>query len=205
MSRLVKYGLRYIAHPLGIKNFTKSYNNTRINKLEQFVYEFSTKRKIISIIGHTHRPLFESLSEVDILRYKIENLLRAYPEKSSYDPKKNKRKESAIEDEIRKYKEQIKEIYKENNEYLFRSSLYNKELAIPSIFNSGSVIGKEGITAIEISGSNISLVQYFDSSRKLKNSYREERITQIDDTSYYRTVFKKEALAYIFRRIKLLS
>ena len=203
-TRLVKYGLRYIAQPLGIKNITRSFNSTKVHKLEQFIYEFSSKRKIISIIGHTHRPLFESLSEVDLLRYKIENLLRSYPEKDTDELKKSKRE--FIEDEIRSYKEQIEKIYKENHEYGFRSSLYNQELVIPSIFNSGSVIGKKGLTAIEISGSNISLIHYFDRSKNIKNySYSEDRIKQLDDTSYYRTVLKKEALDYIFRRIKFLA
>ena len=205
-SKFVKYGLKYIAQPLGIKNFTRSYNSPKIHKLEQFVYEFSTQRKIISIIGHTHRPLFESLSEIDLLRYKIETLLRAYPKKNSDNIKKVKQIEADIEDEIRKYKEQIKKIYDEKNEYRFRSSVYNQELVIPTIFNSGSVIGKKGFTAIEISGNNISLVHYFDSSKKIKKySYSEERITQIGDTSYYRTVLKKDSLDYIFRRIKLLA
>ncbi|MCL2793339.1 MAG: metallophosphoesterase family protein [Spirochaetaceae bacterium] len=205
-TALVKYGLRYIAQPLGIKNFTRSYNNPRIHKVEQFVYDFSSKRKIISIIGHTHRPLFESLSEVDLLRYKIERLLRVYPEKNSDDPKIVKKIESTIEDEIRKHKEQIKKIYEENNEYRFKSSLYDHEFVIPSIFNSGSVIGKKGFTAIEISDNNISLVHYFDSRKKVKNySYSEERITQIEDTSYYKTVLKEDSLSYIFRRIKFLA
>ncbi len=202
--RLVRYGLRYIAQPLGIKNFTRSYDNRKVHKLEQFIYEFSLKRKIVSIIGHTHRPLFESLSEVDLLRYKIENLLRSYPEKNSDDPTGTKRE--AIEDEIRKYKEQIEKIYKENHEYGFRSSLYNQELVIPSIFNSGSVIGKKGLTGIEISACNISLIHYFDKSKNIKNySYSEERVRQLGNTSYYRTVLKKDSLDYIFRRIKLLS
>ncbi|MCL2704866.1 MAG: metallophosphoesterase family protein [Spirochaetaceae bacterium] len=205
-SKFVKFGLKYIAQPLGIKNFTRSYNSPKIHKLEQFIYEFSSQRKIISIVGHTHRPLFESLSEVDLLRYKIETLLRSFPKKNSNDIASIKKIESDIEDEIRKNKEQIKEIYKENNEYRFSSSRYDQEFVIPSIFNSGSVIGKKGLTAIEISGNNISLIHYFDSSKKMnKYSYSEERITQIGDTSYYRTVLKKDSLDYIFRRIKLLT
>ena len=205
-TKLVKYGLRYIAQPLGIKNFTRSYNDPKIHKVEQFVYKFSSERKIISIIGHTHRPLFESLSEIDFLRYKIENLLRGYPEKNSADPKTLREAEAGIEDEIREYKKQIKEIYKENNKYRFRSSLFDQEFIIPSIFNTGSVIGKEGLTAIEISDSNISLIHYFDGNKKIKKySYSAERVEQIDDTSFYRTVLKKESLDYIFRRIKFLA
>ena len=206
-TKLVKYSLRYIAQPLGIKNITRAYNNTKINKLEQFVYEFSSQRKIISIIGHTHRPLFESLSEVDLLRYKIESLLRSYPENSKENPVRIRKRKTYIEDKIREYKEKIEKIYKENNEYGFQSSLYNQELVIPSIFNSGNAIGLDGITAIEITGNNISLVHYFDHDHKRVKGYPhdEEKIKQFDNTSYCRAVLKKESLSYIFRRIKLLT
>jgi hypothetical protein len=43
------------------------------------VYGFSSRRKIVSIIGHIHRPLFESLSKIDTLKYRIEQLCRHYP------------------------------------------------------------------------------------------------------------------------------
>ena len=34
--------------------------------------------KMITLIGHTHRPLFESLSKIDDLRFKVESRLRLY-------------------------------------------------------------------------------------------------------------------------------
>lgn len=195
----IKYILRYIAYPLGIKNFTRSYDNPKIHRTEKIIYEYSRSRKIISIMGHTHRPLFESISEIELLRFKIEQLLRIYPEAKGVKAK-------AIEDEIKKYKEEIETIYSENHEYGFRSSLYNQELAIPSIFNSGSVIGKRGLTGIEISGGNISLVHWFDKNRNVKNySYREELIRELGESGYSKMVLKSDSLDYIFTRIKLLA
>ena len=59
--------LKFIAHPLWIKNFSLSHDNTRIHRTERRVYEYAKKKKIIAIIGHTHRPIFESLSEIDFI------------------------------------------------------------------------------------------------------------------------------------------
>ena len=196
---VLKYFLKYIAHPLGIKNFTRSYDNPHVHNTEKFVYQYSLEKKIISIIGHTHRPLFESLSELDLLRFKIEQLLRIYPESHGLKTK-------IVEEEIGKYKQEIETIFNENHEYGFRSSLYNQELVIPCIFNSGSVIGRRGLTGIEISGCNISLVHWFDKSRNVKNySYNESLIKKLPDSSYCKMVMKSDSLDYIFTRIKLLS
>ena len=79
VSRAVVFFLRYIAKPAGIRNFSIAYNSPRRFAIEKSIYEFSNQAKIVSIIGHTHRPLFESLSKVDFLNYRIEELCRAYP------------------------------------------------------------------------------------------------------------------------------
>ncbi|MDX9800006.1 MAG: metallophosphoesterase family protein [Spirochaetia bacterium] len=197
--KFMKYILKYIAQPLGIKNFTRSYDNTSINNTEKMIYEYSRERKIISIIGHTHRPLFESLSEIDLLRFKIENLLRIYPSA-------NGEKTDEIEEEIKKYKEEIETILSENHEYRLRSGIYNKAVIIPTIFNSGSVIGKRGLSAIEIKNRNISLVHWFDKNSNVKNySYPESVVRGLGSSSYRRAVVKRDSLDYIFTRIRLLS
>ena len=118
-AKISKAMLKYIAQPLGIKNFTRSHDNKKVHNTEKIVYEYSKKRKIVSIIGHTHRPLFEALSEVDILRFNIENLLREYSTASSWRKKQ-------LEDEIKKYKNELTVIFNENHEYGFRSSLYTQ-------------------------------------------------------------------------------
>ena len=198
-ARFLKVMLKYVAQPLGIKNFTRSHDNKKVHNTEKIVYEYSKKRKIVSIIGHTHRPLFESLSEVDLLRFNIENLLREYSAASS-------RRKKQVADEIRKYKNELSVIFQENHEYGFRSSLYTQEVTIPCIFNSGCVIGKRGMTAIELSGGNISLIHWFDRERNVKNyNYREEKIERVGRSSYYRMVLKTDSLKTVFNRIKLLT
>ena len=48
-------------------------------RVEKRMYNFARKKKIMALIGHTHRPLFESLPRLDTLKIEIENLCRAYP------------------------------------------------------------------------------------------------------------------------------
>ena len=80
------------------------------------------------------------------------------------------------------------------------------EVTIPCIFNSGCVIGKRGMTAIELNNGNISLIHWFDRERNVKNyNYREEKIERADRSSFYRMVLKTDTLKNIFNRIKLLT
>jgi hypothetical protein len=68
-----------LARPLGIKNYSFSYDSRKPFQLERQVYTFSQRQKVISCIGHTHRPLFESLSKEDSLRFELERRLRKFP------------------------------------------------------------------------------------------------------------------------------
>lgn len=192
--------LRFIAHPLWIKNFSLSHDNTRIRKTEQQVYEYSNKKKILTIIGHTHRPLFESMSEIDFLKFKIEYLLREYPR--VFEAEKIK-----IERLIRQYKKEIMNLQKEENLFGKRSSLYNQDIVIPSIFNSGCVVGKKGFTGLEIENGMISLVHWYNSKRKKRKyfSYSSLYPKVLEGTNYYKMILKKDFLEYIFTRIKLLT
>ncbi len=198
-AQISKFFLRYFANPLGIKNITRSFENQKIHKLEQKVYEFSNSRKIISIIGHTHRPLFESVSEIAMIKYKIENLVRSYinaPEEKLHSIKK----------EILQSRIELSRLQNDNIDYASVESKYSENgLVIPSIFNSGSVIGKNGMTAIEISGGDISLVLWVDKNKKGKYVKYYDSITeQIDGTSFYRYTLKSDSIVYISTKIKLL-
>ncbi|THB62452.1 MAG: hypothetical protein D6B26_08180, partial [Spirochaetaceae bacterium] len=70
--------LKYLLRPLPFKNFSVSHDNRKKKRLEERVYSFSNSQHIVSIIGHTHRPLFESLSKSDYVKYNIERLCRQY-------------------------------------------------------------------------------------------------------------------------------
>lgn len=193
-----KFFLRYFFSPLGIKNTPTGYYSMKRYRIEKRVYDFSNDQNILSIIGHTHRPLFESLSKVDDLKFKIENLCRKYPSA-------NQKEKKMIEDDIGQFKLELENAFKNNRKWSLRSSLYNAHMVIPCVFNSGCGIGKRGITAIEIYNNDISLIHWFDKQRSERYfkyyDYYPERLNQSD---FYRTVLKQESLDYIFARIKLL-
>ena len=197
--RLTRILIRYLARPLGIKNYSTAYNSRKQFRVERRVHEFSNTQKIISLIGHTHRPLFESLSKTDSLKFKIEQLVRKYPAASQDD-------KISIANDILHYKNELLEHFAKDRSIGTRDSLYDVNLVIPSLFNSGCCIGKRGITSIEISRGRIGLVSwYHDSLHKKYNRHYHQKPLRLEDTDIYRMVLKRDQLSYILSRIKLLA
>jgi UDP-2,3-diacylglucosamine pyrophosphatase LpxH len=191
--------LRYGANALRIHNSSVTYESRKKYRTEHRVYGFSTKRKIVSVIGHTHRPLFESLSKIDTLRFRIEQLCRDYTGVS-------RRAQAAIKTAIAAYRRELARLWERDREDGLRSSLYNESICIPCLFNSGCTIGKRGVTAIEIADGQISLVYWFDPTRGEPNAVEEGRsMERLGDTDYHRFVLKQDKLEYIFSRIHLLA
>ena len=226
--------VRHFANRLHIRNIPATYESTKKYRTEHRVYAFSSARKIVSIIGHTHRPLFESLSKIDTLRFQIEQLIRNYPIASP-------RARQAIQKVVDGYKEELARLWLRDREDGMRSSLYNEQLSVPCLFNSGCAIGKRGVTAIEIAEGKIALVHWFDRRRSDKHLRRRDvplregarrrrggaspgrnsasagrgsgaspglvdgTTERLEDTEYYRTVLKKDRLDYVFTRIRLLA
>ncbi|MEI8185392.1 MAG: metallophosphoesterase [Chlorobiaceae bacterium] len=198
VSRAVVLFLRYIAKPFGIRNFSTAYNSRRRFAIEKSIYEFSNQAKIVSIIGHTHRPLFESLSKVDFLNFRIEELCRAYPSADS-------EKRTVIEQKISAMKIELAACYKRGKKIGLRSGLYNN-LTIPSVFNSGCSIGKRGITALEIEGNKIRLVYWYNGKQSRKfTSDRDNRPMDLGSTGFSRIVLNEDSLDYVFSRLHLLA
>ncbi|MEI8033115.1 MAG: metallophosphoesterase [Chlorobiaceae bacterium] len=198
VSRAVVLFLRYIAKPAGIRNFSSAYNSRRRFVIEKSIYEFSNQAKIVSIIGHTHRPLFESLSKVDFLKFRIEELCRAYP-------LADRQVRAEIELQIGALKTELEASYRQGKRIGLRSGLYNN-ITIPSVFNSGCAIGKRGITAIEIEGNKIRLVYWYNGkqSRKFMSS-RSNRPLELGSTGFSRIVLNEDSLDYVFSRLHLLA
>jgi hypothetical protein len=191
--------LRNFANLLRIPNFPVMYESRKKYRTEHRVYGFSSTRRILSIIGHTHRPLFESLSKIDTIRFRIEQLCRDYPVVSP-------RTRAAIETVIAGYRAELDRLWAKDREDGMRSSLYNEQICIPCLFNSGCAIGKRGVTAIEIEGEKISLVHWFDSTRGEHHLVDQAGAARrLGDTPYYRAVLKQDRLSYIFSRIRLLG
>jgi UDP-2,3-diacylglucosamine pyrophosphatase LpxH len=191
--------LRYFANSLRIPNFPVMYESRKKYRTEHRVYGFSSSRKILSIIGHTHRPLFESLSKIDTIRFRIEQLCRDYPVVSP-------RARAAIETVMAGYRQELDRLWAKDREDGLRASLYNEQICIPCLFNSGCAIGKRGVTAIEIEGEKISLVHWFDSTRGEHHLVDQAGAARrLGGTPYYRAVLKEDRLHYIFARIRLLG
>ena len=190
--------VRFIAKPLRIGNSALAVDSKKIFTTELKSYEFASRKKIISIIGHTHKPLFESMSKKDDLKFRVENLIRKYP---AADDKKKKK----IEKKIQNCKNELLSI-NGSDEVTLRSVIHNDGLLVPSLFNSGSVIGKRGITCIEISHGCISLIYWFDKSKSNRYiKYKGVETEQLGNSNFYKALLKKENLNNLFTRIKLLS
>ena len=196
-NSVVGFFLRYFVSPAGIPNHGVSRDNLKKFKIEQRVYNFARSEKIISVIGHTHRPLFESLSKRDSLRFQLEKILRDYPHLSRL------RKPSA-EKEIRLIKNRLMMLPEKERQ--LPGSFYNKDFVLPVLFNSGCAIGKRGVTCLEIDDGEIALIHWFDDARHPDDPVHDrEGAEQMDKTPYFRQIIKKEPLSYIFARVKLLS
>ena len=196
LNTMATFVLRSIGNRLGIKNYTVAFDSRKKYKYEKRVYNFARSNKILAIIGHTHRPLFESLARTESLKFRIERLCRIYP---LAKPEKKKR----LEEKIKRYKEELQKLLHKEKE---DGGLYSIDLLVPCLFNSGCGIGRNGVTAIEISNGNIELVYWFDRNRTEKyfnfNGYVPR---QLKDSDYWRVTLKKETLDYLFSRVKLLS
>ncbi|MBN2551469.1 MAG: metallophosphoesterase, partial [Spirochaetales bacterium] len=194
---LVGLTLRYVARPLGIKSYSVSQNRLRQYRMERRVYSFSSANRIASVVGHTHRPLFESLSKVDYLRFKIEQLCREYTTARA-------RQRGKLSTDIQRYKAELERIYDKKGDNRSGRSIYNSRLLVPCLFNSGCGIGKRGITAIEIADGDIALVHWFDATRS-RNHFDEQDPKRLPGTDYHRAVLNQDTLDYIFTRIRLLA
>jgi UDP-2,3-diacylglucosamine pyrophosphatase LpxH len=198
-SVLVGLTLRYLARPLGIKNYSVSRSTYRKYRTERRVYSFSQAERIASLIGHTHRPLFESLSKIDSLRFRIEQLCRQYARARA-------REKRRLSEDIQRHKSELQQVYARKGGLRSQRSIYNTKLLIPCLFNSGCCIGKRGITAIELQEGEIALVHWFDKNLSQKHfDLVDEVPQQLDGSDYYRVVLNQDSLDYIFTRIRLLA
>ncbi|TNJ40379.1 metallophosphoesterase [Chlorobaculum thiosulfatiphilum] len=197
-SRSLFYLLRYLARPFGFRNYSVSYSSRKRFAIERSVYEFSNRSKIISIIGHTHRPLFESMSKLDYLNYRLEALCRGYAPADATQ-------RQAIEAEIGQVRAELESCYRNGFRKSLRSGRYDA-IAIPSIFNSGCCIGKRGLTAIEIEAGMIRLVYWTrDGHRSRSTGERLNPPEELGQSGFYRIVLNEDHLDYVFSRIHLLA
>jgi predicted phosphodiesterase len=198
-NKLIGTGIRYVLKPFGIRNILSSRSPYRRFHVEKAAYGFSVDNHCISIIGHTHRPLFESLARFDYIKFEIERLCRDYPASSGGERQR-------IETEVSALRRELGKLRRKERRDVLRQSLYGDDLPVPCLFNSGCAIGKKGLNAIELSGEDISLVYWFTEGhgRRFVNRGGYE-IEKLPGTRFRRVVLNNERLDYILARIKLLG
>jgi predicted phosphodiesterase len=196
-NNIVRLSLRYLFKPVGIRNISSARSPHRRFHVERQAYEFSLNNNCISIIGHTHRALFESLGRFDYIKFEIERLCRDYPSSSGEERLRIAREVNALRQELGKLRRS------ERREGI-RLSLYGDELPVPCLFNSGSAIGKKGVNAIELDNENIALVYWFAEGKGMKfisrGWYKVEKFA-----GCCRAVLNQDRLDYVKAKIDLFS
>ncbi|MCL2719864.1 MAG: serine/threonine protein phosphatase [Treponema sp.] len=198
-NRLMAFAIRHILTPLGIKNISDSRSPNKRFHIEKMAYGFSLMNNCLSIIGHTHRPLFESLGRFEYIKFEIERLCRDYPTSSGEN-------RSRIENEVSALRREMGKLQRKERRDVYRHSLYGDELPVPCLFNSGCTLGKKGLNAIEMTNEDISLIYWFTEGKSKKFVTRGGYIIDgVSDKPYRRAVLNHNRLDYIFARIKLLG
>ena len=198
-SKFLGAGARYVLKPFGIRNISSARSPYRRFHVEKAAYNFSLKNRCISIIGHTHRPLFESLGRFDFIKFEIERLCRNYPSSSGEE-------RLHIENEVSTLRGELGKLKRKERLDVLRQSLYGNELPVPCLFNCGCAIGNKGLNAIEITSRDIALIYWYEEGRGRRFISRGGFETeQLPGTNYHRVVLNRERLDYISSRIKLLG
>ena len=192
---IVSLGLRYLLKPIGIMNISSARSPHRRFHVERQAYNFSLSNNCISIIGHTHRALFESISRFDYIKFEIERLCLDYLSASGQKRELIAQEVKALRGELGKLKR------KERHTGL---NLYGEEIPLPCLFNSGSAIGKKGINAIEVDAENIALVYWFAEGKGMKfisrGWYKVEKFA-----GCCRSVLNQNRLDYVKTKLELFS
>ncbi len=196
--KMNRFFLRYLAHPLNIKNIKRNLLSDKPLKAEQRIFEFARKKGIITIAGHTHRALFEGHSEEEYMKIRLDKMIRDYMKIDGDAP-------GELESAIIRTAETLEGML-ENEDYKSRGSIYDP-LSLSCLFNSGTVIHKFGATGIEIRGGRIYLNAWFDTGNPQsrlflydRNSFPLENYPQIRNYT-----LKSDDLDYIFTRLQLLT
>lgn len=189
--------LRIGANALHIGNYSVSQDSEKKIRIEKEVYDFARRAGVISMIGHTHRPLFESLSKREYLGFQIERLCREFARR------RGGRRRDSIRQTIQRYRDEYLLGLRRAERHL-ADNVYG-DILIPCLFNSGCGIGKRGVTSLEIKDDRVYLLFWSDRRRSDRAlDYNEYRSSEDIGPDCYRFILRRETLDYIFSRIELL-
>lgn len=192
--------VRYLAGPLKIRNADVPMTSKHRFRTERRIYAAARKLGVIALAGHTHRPLFESMSKYDSLRFAIESLLRRYAEERG-------KERNALRERIRAFAAEFRALKGKERKNKIRRSLYAvEEPLVPCMFNSGCGTGRGGITALEIRDGNLALVHWTARGRGKPYIEGEARSrTVLEPSGAVRWVLAEDSLEYIGSRMTLLG
>ncbi len=197
-NNLISLSIRYFLKPFGIKNISSARSPHKRFYVEKQAYQFSMEHNCVSIIGHTHRPLFESLGRFEYIKFEIERLCRDYPSAGGTEQERIAKEVATLRYELGKLK-------RSERRDILRQSLYGDELPVPCLFNSGSAIGKKGIIQF-FNKKNISLVYWYNEGEgKQFVSRGAYDIFKIGHSSARRAVLNEDQLEYVEAKIRLLG
>jgi predicted phosphodiesterase len=197
-NNLIRLSLRYLLKPIGIRNISSARSPYRRFHVEKQAYKFSLKNNCISVIGHTHRALFESLGRYDYIKFEIERLCRDYPSSEGEDRQR-------IAGEVENLRIELGKLKRSERRDVLRQSLYGDEYPVPCLFNAGCAIGKKGINAIELDNESIALVYWFAQGRGMKFIGRGWYKVKSFKKGYCRAVLNKDRLDFVNAKIELLG
>jgi predicted phosphodiesterase len=200
--------VRYVLKPFGIGNITSARSPHKRFAAEKRAYDFSLANSVISVIGHTHRSLFESLGRFEFIKYEIERYCREYPHVSA-------EKRMLIKKEVTALREELAKLGNKERRDILEKSLYGGDVPVPCLFNAGCAIGKKGINAIELDNNAISLVYWWKSGQGKKfagrGNYALETLSVPVHPAYaespatcHKVTLNTETLENIHARIELL-
>ncbi|TAH54677.1 MAG: serine/threonine protein phosphatase [Treponema sp.] len=198
-KRISSFLIRWVVKPLHIRNSGLSKNPRKRFAKERRIYQAARALGLVAITGHTHRPLFESLSKYDNVRFTLERLLDEFLDAE------NGRKE-ALQKEICLYRDELYRLANAKEKEKKTQSLYDDgPFLIPCLFNSGCATGKNGLNVLEITEGTIALMYW--TSREHSHPYIEKEALEsiaAGERSQRHTLHKAR-LASIFTRIELLG
>jgi len=199
LNRLMAIGARYVLAPFGIMNISNGRSARRRFSVEKAAYDFSLENGCISIIGHTHRPLFESLGRFEYIRFEIESLCRRYSLSAGEE-------RSRIEASVASLRAELGKLGRSERRGMLRGSLYGEDLPVPCLFNSGCAIGRKGLNAIELGAEDIALVYWHELGKGKKFVGRGGyELESLGDSGYVRAVLNRERLDSVQARMRLLG
>ena len=198
-NNFLRAGVRYIFKPIGLHNVFSARSSRKRFKVERNAYAFSLENNLVSIIGHTHRSLFESLGRFDYIKFEIERLCREFPTAEG-------ERKIFIAREVRALRTELGKLKRSEKRRSLMDSLYGDELPVPCLFNSGSTLGRKGITAIELGAKTISLVYWFtEGAGKRFVTRGGYAIEPLPGTQQRRAVLNEDRLDYVQAKIELLG